>query len=649
MVLASCAGMGASGCRVEGPYSARIAGASPALEPASPWLESQRQRAAAAIPRDRGYGALVAPFLVQGYGVDPIERSLMARLLADRLWLAGVRVADPELAEVALGETGRDDDGVSPHGLSSARELADSLAAQYLVVGYAGHRFDGKLRITVETYERGAGGRLPERPTRVWDRAELLLSHERLPSVVLRDELDSVASSVLGRAARRRGALLGAPVETGEPPPLSGAFDSLVADSMAGPLRAAHLLQFLARLFPEGRERERLYERSLVALWRTPLETPHRALLEARAWHHLQRRPAARAVLATATAGPAEAALLGALDGDLERASRVDAIGPPLLRLLARAERFDLELAYGRPPAELGETFAVLGAEVGWWWSPLWLRSLAGRFEHPSSAREDLELLESLAGAADPGLMQGIALAKSWGDEIELFMAPRSLADRALGLGIAPWVERAELFAPHPADLLRLIASRGDAAAVADVARELVEAGSSEQALARVELYAPVYAGHPRLEALRAAALAAMAERAASPARAEELGREAFRAAGRALVWSGGTLAPPGAEAHPLFGLFSAEFPVHAGWRLPERIPPLVGLGAPPPLDWIREVSLRADYSATDPSWLAALHDRLAREGATEALLRLALDNERRFAGHPQRPAFLTEGAGAEL
>jgi len=636
----------ACGAVAREPFSTQIVGDAAPAEAPSRWIESRRRLYRKALGL-RAYDSVVVPFQVQGYGVDPIERSLLTRVLADGLWLAGQRVSDPEFVEFALGE-GERQHGAGPGDVASLRELAESLGTRRLVIGYAGHRGDGRLRITVETYERNALGVLPERPTRVWDRADLPLSHERLPSMVFRDEVDAVVEVVLGGPPRRRPPTLGAPVESGDPPPLAQAFDFLIGYSMARPVHATYMLQFLACLHPPGRERERLYERSLVELGHAKPETPYRGLLEARAWYHLHRRPAARAVLSAAPAGPAEQALLGVLDGDLSRAASLGAIEAPLLALLARVELLQLQREYARPEFELAETLERLREEVPRWWRPLLLRSVIGRFDIPEFTRADLQVFEQRFAPPESPLARSIDLFGAWNDEAEIFMAPRSLVDRLVEQGDSYVLLHAELWQPNLLDQTRLIAHSGDAAVVADVARLLIIEGSPDEALARIERYAPVYADHPQLEALRALALGAQAARAPSPAAGEELRREAERASRRALVWSGGRIAAEGVERDPLFDLFSAEFPLREGWKIPTRVPQLVGLGRAPRIDWVREAELRVDYSVSDPSWLEALYAHLAERRESEAMLRIASASSRRFVGHPKRPAFLS-AIGKEL
>jgi hypothetical protein len=293
------------------------------------------------------------------------------------------------------------------------------------------------------------------------------------------------------------------------------------------------------------------------------------------------------------------------------------------------------------------EALERIHADTPRWWRPFLGRRLIQPFDRVELTRADLELFAQRFAPPGSPLEQSLALVRSWDDEAEIFMAPRSLADRLFAQQDAYLFQGATLWKPHLLDLVRLIAAAGDAAVVADVAHELYGQRSPEAALERIERYAPLYADHPELEALRGAALAELAARAPSPAVAEELGRESARAAGRALVWSGGRIALEAAEGHPLYGLYAAEFPLRVGWKLPEALPPLVGGGSVPRLDWIREAALRVDYSVSDPSWLEALHDRLKAQGELAALTQLVIENSRRFVGHPERPAFLSKSGAA--
>jgi len=231
------------------------------------------------------------------------------------------------------------------------------------------------------------------------------------------------------------------------------------------------MLQFLALLHPPGRERERLWERSLVELGHTKPETPYRALLEAQALHHLHRRPAARAQLSTVPTGPAEQALLGVLDGDLTRAASLDAIGAPLLALFARGELLELQRRYARPESELAQTLARLRDEVPRFWQPLLLRGAIGRFDVPELAHAELRDFPPRFLPQGSPLRSSLELVQSWSDAAEIFMAPRAITDRLVAEGNPVVLLHPGLWSPHQLDQPRLMAAAADAAVVADVAR----------------------------------------------------------------------------------------------------------------------------------------------------------------------------------
>ncbi len=303
----------------------------------SGWIEGEKTLFRAVLEAHR-YDVLVLPMQVDGASFDRAARSLMTRYLAQRVAeRTGQRLPDPTLVARAFGVRARQID------LQEALRHAESLGVQTVLdtqVRRTGQTFRVKAQVWTRSGDKGRWGS---------DRAaemEGLHFHDRLPpSVSFRESIDDILDVLkLGTA---RVATPQAPRRPGTTSPI-GDLLKLAQRGDAPALERALDLQVLASLHVVGSlEAEVLWERSLVALWRAPRESPLNRVLEARAYLHLGRRPYAIEILGQPDS-PAAQALLALMNADVPGVEAVvEGIDDRALKMITELELADLYWSFG--------------------------------------------------------------------------------------------------------------------------------------------------------------------------------------------------------------------------------------------------------------------------------------------------------------
>jgi len=286
---------------------------------------------------------LVLPFEVQMDAIDRIGRSLMARRLIRTLGRRSDKVIPGfDTVDRALGYN---------HPRFREAEVDTLLRAvqpSKYVRTYVGHKRRFEMYVTVSVYEKAldATGGYREIRKKTWKK--LPFSDEDLPYQIFANKIDEFArfidpnqnvdTSRVSAGAKNNGELT---------LPLSPL--QLVGDIGSDPIAQAFALQTLGVLAPKthARERDRLFERSLISLLEVSPEHPDYALLEARALFNLGRLPAALATLKDAKTDEAKSLRLY-LNADLARfAGSVEKISSSWKRLLARVELNELAIGFG--------------------------------------------------------------------------------------------------------------------------------------------------------------------------------------------------------------------------------------------------------------------------------------------------------------
>ncbi|HEY0683269.1 MAG TPA: hypothetical protein VGD45_13130 [Steroidobacter sp.] len=323
-----------------GLWLAALAGAAPAAGDVSPsiWVQQEQRRFGELLAKQPA-DVLVVPFQVQGHGLDPAERTLLATTVADHISATtALTVADPVLLGRALGE------GSRTLATQDILAVGDQARARYILIGSAGHDGQGKLRIQLKLLSKD--GTWKETSQRDWP--NLALSDETPPYQTI-TKLFADIDSMLGAQSRPAASpkISVAPVTT-----LPTLASVIAAKGPAA--QNLHVAQLLASLYPRFPEagQERAWVQTL-RLAHTVTNTDGKQLAIARALFHLGRRPAALAALGEPR-NSAEHALREALNGNLPAATQhAQRIKDPVQRLIAQIELRDLRLAYGAANAEI--------------------------------------------------------------------------------------------------------------------------------------------------------------------------------------------------------------------------------------------------------------------------------------------------------
>lgn len=294
----------------------------------SAWAQREEQLFSRVLA-GAGCQVLVVPFEARGASVDRPGRSLMARLLAARIATqSGACVVDPTLAARALGAARRGYDW------PAIAALADAAGANMVVRGEVAlnHPADS-FNVQLKQWRRRPNGQ-------GWDESPLpvvapIAFHDelppeeafapRVPGVVAALDLPAAPP---GGAAAPKGPKAAVPDIPADPRAL--------ATGDGPPVERAQRLQLLAALLSPAQEAaEHLWERSLVALAQSDGGDEPVAVLRARAFFHLHRRPYAVKLL-EGRQSPEARALRAVLDGNpADAQARAAALDPPREALVA--------------------------------------------------------------------------------------------------------------------------------------------------------------------------------------------------------------------------------------------------------------------------------------------------------------------------
>jgi hypothetical protein len=609
----------------------------------SPWLEREKSVFREALSAHR-FDALVLPVQAEEPSFDRIARSLMTRYLTLRAEeRTGERLPDPTLLARALGARER------RLALDDALALAAKLGARSVLAASAkrtGETFS--VRATLWARENNAW---QEKRTAALDK--LAYGDHRPPSLAFRDAVDGLLDE------------LGVGVAKPHQTPAAGDAAALRIDNLlqlsrandATPAERALRLQVLASLHErESLEAETLFERSLVALWRSPSDSELQRVLEARAYMHLARRPYALERLGT-PASPAARALAAALDGHVPRLeAAAGAIDDRAQRLLAEIELADLYSFYGLQK-RLDERRKLL-------LEPAWTeRTLLGyRLSQTDWFRGDVHrgVAEEIdkVSAVESGWPHN---ADQWLRWLYLRGEPLDMHDlelaRALETKYAPvwrakrdWPARRAADRPAEWDYYDLLFAANRQAMLKTVYGTLHLQGLPAKADALIEGLAPAFAGYPRLMYYQAWALDRLG-RDERPGAQQRLFSRSSALAASAYRWEGGESHLAAAVEWYLYERpyqkYLDEPPRHYRREVPRERLQFERLGFSPQ-EMARETAAakrRLAFSDHSEQPLRDLVRWLRRAGrADEAIVALE-ENRHRFVGTLTRAELLAEAA----
>lgn len=284
---------------------------------------------------------LIVPFQVQEFGLDRATRSLMTAHLA--LALAQTKktlVADPYVVSRALGE------GERRIERDEVYRLANTLGAKKIIWGYVGHDGTDSMVLTLETQERAADGSLDAfGKAAKKDFTGLRFADDKPPIEVYTTLLPDLVKSLGFPPAGLKEASLVSEFDASSLPTSPAAM--VVRDS--DPARQAYYFQILGALTPASAERtrERLFERSMLAIAQMSPRSPQYRALKTRALLYLGFRPAALAMLGRPSTLE-EKELAAVLAGNLPALEALaEQTHSQMLRLLAKLDLNEMRFQYG--------------------------------------------------------------------------------------------------------------------------------------------------------------------------------------------------------------------------------------------------------------------------------------------------------------
>ncbi len=463
----------------------------------SNWLEAERAAYSGVVGRTRAH-TLIAPFQVQGYAVDRVERALMTLDLSYEVGASG-SVADPTLVARAVGESLR---RIDP---SAILGLARSIKAREVLIPFVGHDASHAMTITIQLLQLDSGGAVARTSQRDWrmipfsdESPPFLTFHKMLHQVMADLALPAKRATSIPHASARSSAKTfpHSPAELFADPTMSTSMALSVLGALASPTSEV--------------ARERLFERTLAVSLRLDPDLPDTAFRRAYALMCLSHRPAALAILGGA-ASPAAVALRSLLNGNLPRTrDALKGVTDPLERLLLEIGIEDLRQEYGDPtPADGGSAAAFFGPQ-----STYWIALANDRFRDADSwSVDDAQEIKTLLDRVFP--VAGLEVDAVEAGEGLLRTTPNASLDVVLDVASGRHVRKvATELAPAPCcnhgpprasqwDLLWLLEGRADARILRKVRMVSGHQGNTKRALSILDDYEPFFSGHPGLAAER--------------------------------------------------------------------------------------------------------------------------------------------------
>jgi hypothetical protein len=322
--------------------------------PVSAWRAAEKAFYERLLSKGR-FDTLVVPFQVQDHAVARDIRSLMTAQLALAVAAASggkASIPDPYLVGRALGEERRLE-------LMNVFRLANQLNVGRVILGYVGHNGKNEMRLTLHYYDKAPSERFWEThapaqgkwlpliaSTKLHGRHFEKLAYSDLDTPI--DAFDRVLPEVLEFLGLDRTAARPAAVASSLEPATLPASALAMTSGSAEAARDAYYFQLLAALAPASAERvrERLTEKSMLAVRRMSAESPDYRALKARALMSMGLRPAALKALGTPVSAE-EKHLLGMLNGNLPEVQAAKPLVPAGVRaVIAALEENAMAAAY---------------------------------------------------------------------------------------------------------------------------------------------------------------------------------------------------------------------------------------------------------------------------------------------------------------
>lgn len=624
------------------------------LSPSLSWFDDQKKIRHQSLLQQGTFDVLVVPFQVQHFGIDAIGRSLMTAYLVDYLQkTTSLEIPDPSLVLKALGENAR------TYKKEEVYHLAQQLGVKTIVWSYVGHDRLLDMRVTLQIQRRDESGLHENTPIIQWDSESLRFSDETPPEEVFLMLIPQIGQHLEITTPRKLPPPLSKPVES-QPPILPQSPQQLINSVGTDPLTRAYYLQVLGTLFPHSTERakERLFEKSLLALNQLHPATPGWRLLKARALFHLKRRPAALAVLGE-PATPADKAFLALLNGNLpEMEFQFRQIDQPINFALTVFDLFDLRSHYHKTENKERDQETLAKQFPGW--APLMIRRAVDLDDwHPSSNVLIKALLDQAFPLSNESL-QDLVSEQTFLQESDPSMnaierSVRSHIQETMKVQSRNWCCFKNLHSPHPLDYLELLESLAEANLLHAVWHEYGIQGNYKAAIDILYQIDSLYSGHPAFARHRHSIGVAFVKAQKQDTNFPALRRD-YQGLLNAMLWSGGqtlsTMEVTWVELEnfnlfqkmpevdkqpivPLWILFVRDLPRRSYWLQSE-----IGSSQE---TYFRNLEQSLKYTHSSFSVLKEMHDWLTGQDKKSPEGKAVLEaNSHRFIGDPERESWMT-------
>lgn len=471
--------------------------------PASNWLSNERSIAESSL-RSVDVDLLILPVQGDKNAFDPIERSLISRLVSDRIAQSAENaVANPTFVLRYIGSHR------STFPTDDVQALARLTRAERILVLNAEHDRDGQWELSASLNDTYSESTID---TKTW--SNLSYDDSEPPSASFVAILDDVVEFATGQSTKR---IQTKPNFNADQFQFPDSLADLTAKSRTSALHAAAYLQLIGMLHPRGSFNEvryQLFERSLVELQKVSPRAPYYRYFKSRAYAYLERRPAA----VTALGEPSnthEKALLAALNGNLsDLQQHVAKMGTSALDFMAWKDLQEIEYRYVDPiERDTLERFTQAHPV----WAPFIQRSLLDYEEWANYSAATIKLgLEELLPAEVISLESQLAKQVITGEfpsELDLTRLLWRHLEAFEAEEIPRWASDRDNFSNVSAlDILDLAKTTAVANHLREIEKDLTLRVIPEAALKEINEFDSLFSGNPAVTLMKGRALEAMVE-----------------------------------------------------------------------------------------------------------------------------------------
>jgi hypothetical protein len=499
---------------------------------ASEWQENERAFYTKLL-ESRHFDLLIVPCQVQEFALDRATRSLITAQIALAVAAEGKqRTPDPYLVARALG------DGERRFDSQAVFRLSESLEAKQVLLCYIGHDRKGRLRLTIQHHKRTFNP--PSAQAQLRSLGSVAFSDEVPPAEAVQALLPHVLEAIGVDPAYLK------PVPK-KPAAASRLPDSplALASDTSDPARNALHLQLLAALTPARAERnkERLIEKSVLALQAVPPTSREYRVLKARAFMQLGLRVAALKLVGQPR-NVDERFVVALLNGNLPEAEQLATKVSAELRPLAALDVYEVASEYGvrTKEASLAQAAALKLPGTVWPWlaqRALVDRDLWSQFDN-ADTKALLDREFPIPGYTLESIVRGASALRDTGRlRAQVDLSVLTHTRRFEEAHSKQWCCLAPAAAPSAWDYLGLLEAIGtdNLMRTADFLVKIQNAPDSGlEALARIE---GAYKDHPQFALARATAQLALAQHSDGPEK-NGLVSSAYGQASDAVFWEQG-------------------------------------------------------------------------------------------------------------